>query len=177
MSAGRWCWRASAAGWILGALLAGCDGGSADPEPAAGDGEGQASSHGAVSSVAAAPAPSADALFARGAAVYAEHCLSCHQINGAGVPDFQPSLHGADRLLGDPRDLIRWTLYGFPEPPPDELYPWANVMPAFHRLTDEEIAAVLTYVRRSWGNDAPAVFPVDVAGVRARENPAAGPTG
>lgn len=91
---------------------------------------------------APASTPPADA----GAALYARHCLVCHQADGGGVPAMQPPLLDSPIVTGPPELLIRWTLMGTPDPTRPGL--WANAMPGFGQLSDGELAAILTYVRR-----------------------------
>lgn len=81
-----------------------------------------------------------------GEALYAEHCLTCHQADGGGVPMMQPPLTGSAIVTGPPELLIRWTLMGTPDPDAPGL--WANAMPGFAGLSDAEIAAILTFVRQ-----------------------------
>lgn len=94
-----------------------------------------------------------------GKAVYDASCLVCHQTDGRGVPMMQPSLVGSAATLGDPQPLIDLTLHGIGggeqgQPSSGE---YDAVMPGFAYLDDAQVAAVLTYVRQSWGNDAPAI--------------------
>jgi len=108
------------------------------------------------------------ALMERGEQVYATNCLACHQGGGDGVPGMQPSLVGSPIAIGDPDFLIEHTLRGVGVPGGLESSPdWRVSMPAFHRLSDREIAGVLTYIRQSWGNEAEPIRPPRVADVRA----------
>lgn len=102
-----------------------------------------------------------------GAEIYMTRCMSCHQMNGRGVPGVFPPLVDTDRVNGDKGRLIRIVLHGLMGEITvgDETYsgampPWGSF------LNDEETAALLTYIRSSWGNDAPAVTPNDVSAVR-----------
>ena len=88
--------------------------------------------------------------------LYLRNCSGCHQANGAGLPgDFPPLIH--DPLVtGAPTLGARIVLEG------------SGPMPNFdEQLTDAQIASVLSYVRSSFGNTAPAVSPALVAGVRS----------
>lgn len=101
-----------------------------------------------------------------GARVYAVHCVACHQRNGRGLGETQPSLVGTPTVAGDPEALIRWTAFG--ERPPGLVRGRTLVlMPQFHWLSDDDLAAVLTYVRSEFGNDYPAITAAQVAAVRA----------
>lgn len=104
----------------------------------------------------------------RGAALYKQYCLSCHQANGTGVPRMNPPLIKTSYVTGDKTKLITWVLKGSTENVPidDEYY--SNNMPAQSYLSDQQIADVLTYVRSSFGNKASAILPADVKTVRAK---------
>lgn len=109
-------------------------------------------------SAAAKPAPQR---------LYEAHCATCHQPNGQGVPDQYPSLAGNGlTTMADPRALILVTLEGL-NPAPSKGRPRPARMPGFKaRLSDAEMAEVLTHVRSSWGNHAPAVKPAQVKALR-----------
>jgi len=95
-------------------------------------------------------------LFAAGKAIYGTLCVVCHQPDGRGRDKVAPPLVGSELTLGPPAISVRIMLHGKRGP--------ANVMPALGSLmSDEQIAAVLTYVRREWGQ---AAAPVDVATVK-----------
>jgi mono/diheme cytochrome c family protein len=97
-------------------------------------------------------------------------CVACHQPNGQGMPGQFPTLHKTDWVTEpEPGRLIRIVLNGLQGPMTvdgqnfnNAMVPWKDV------LTDEEIAAVLTYIRQNkeWGNNAPAVKPERVKAVR-----------
>jgi mono/diheme cytochrome c family protein len=101
-----------------------------------------------------------------GARVYGMNCLSCHQKDGHGLTPAQPSLAGSPTANGDPEVLIRWVLFG-ERPATLVRHDTPLVMPQFTWLKDEDIAAVLTYIRSNFGNSSPAVTPDVVARVRA----------
>lgn len=104
-----------------------------------------------------------DALMQAGAALYRDHCAECHGDDGQGEPYVYPSLAG-NRLVTapSPGNAIRTVLFGG-YAPSTAGNPQPYGMPAYvHRLSFEEIAAVLTYVRGSWGNTATAVSPATV---------------
>ncbi len=119
------------------------------------------------------PVSGAPSLFQLGLQVYSKPtCVACHQANGKGLPGQFPPLVKSDWLLEpEPGRIIRIVLDGLSGPLQVEgqsyngaMVPWRDV------LTDEEIAAVLTYVRQNpeWGNNAPAVTPDRVKQVRER---------
>jgi mono/diheme cytochrome c family protein len=103
----------------------------------------------------AAPAQTA------GATLFSQNCAACHQPNGQGVHGAFPALAGDTFVQGDPKAVASVLLHG------------RGGMPNFSEdLSNADIAAVLTYVRSSWGNHA---APVDVASVAAVRQGAADP--
>ncbi|GAA4047325.1 hypothetical protein GCM10022409_36940 [Hymenobacter glaciei] len=106
------------------------------------------------------------ALLASGKSVYAQNCLTCHMADGLGVDGMNPPLAKTDYVLGDKVRLTTVLLNGLQGVDINgEQY--RGVMPAQATLTDAQIAAVLTYVRNSFGNKASAVTVGEVKAVRA----------
>lgn len=101
----------------------------------------------------------------RGRTVYASHCASCHQRNGQGLGDVQPALAGSMTVNGDPEILVAWVMYG-DRPSTLQKRRGLAVMPQFFWLADEDLAAVLTYTRQSFGNAAEAIEPTLVTRIR-----------
>ncbi|OYV04990.1 MAG: hypothetical protein CFE26_13960 [Verrucomicrobiales bacterium VVV1] len=97
------------------------------------------------------------------------HCATCHQPDGKGLPPAFPPLAGSEWVTGETDRLIKLTLHGLMGPfelqgkKYDGLVP---MTPFGGMLNDDEVAAVLTYVRNNFGNKAPAVQPADVKRVR-----------
>jgi mono/diheme cytochrome c family protein len=106
-------------------------------------------------------------VMAAGKAIYSDSCSGCHQMNGKGVPGmFSPLAGSASAQSIDPTTLIRIVLQGTRTVPTDAR-PTPSTMPAYGwKLTDAQIAAVLTFVRNQWGNAAPAVETGKVENVR-----------
>ncbi|WP_437290848.1 c-type cytochrome [Sorangium sp. So ce406] len=105
---------------------------------------------------------------AQGGKIYYRSCTSCHQARGEGKPGRYPPLVGTSWLLDDAETPIRLLLLGATGPMEVNGVVYNDVMPNLGvTLSDEEIALVLTYVRSSWGNSAPAITKDDVARVRA----------
>lgn len=100
-----------------------------------------------------------------GAALYAEHCLVCHQADGGGVPFLQPGLAGSAKLNGPVPDLVAFLLTGSASLAPEERR-FDNDMPGFDALSDAELAALLTHVRTHFGNSASPVIAAEVAAAR-----------
>jgi len=105
----------------------------------------------------------------KGRAVFQQACAVCHMVDGSGVPNMQPAIDGGNKVvMGNPGTLIALMLKGAEGVLPANRERSANQMPAFDTLTDDEIAAVLSYIRSSFGNKAPAITPKQVAAVRAK---------
>jgi mono/diheme cytochrome c family protein len=114
--------------------------------------------------VAAAPVKQDPVLL--GKEVYGT-CLQCHQATGKGIPGSYPPLVGSEYVLGDERRLAAILLNGLNGELTVLGQKYNSQMPAWGPTkTDEEIAAVLTHVRSTWGNKAPAVKEELVAAVR-----------
>lgn len=104
----------------------------------------------------------------RGQLVYNQHCLSCHQVDGGGVPNMNPPLIKTSYILGDRIRLINVVLNGFSQNVDIDGESYSNNMPAHNFLKDQEIADVLTYVRNSFTNKAAPVSVTLVKLVRAK---------
>ncbi len=102
----------------------------------------------------------------RGQAVYTTTCVSCHQLNGAGVPGVFPPLAKSDYLMSDAKRAIRTVLHGLEGEITVNGEPYNQQMPSQSHLTDEQVADVLNYVRNTWGNQGPAVTPEQVKAER-----------
>ena len=114
----------------------------------------------------------AQALYTRGAEVYHRegHCVTCHQDNGLGLPAAMfPPLAGTQWVQGSDERLIKLTLHGLlgPIEIKGKNYPGQVPMTQFKGLSDEDIAAVLTFVRNAFGNQAAMISPAKVKAVRA----------
>lgn len=99
-----------------------------------------------------------------GAQLYAAKCAACHQASGLGIPGVFPPLSGSEWVLGSDKVLVQIPLHGVSGPLQVKGETYNGAMPSFNALADEEIAAVLTFVRSQWGNNAP---PVTSATVKA----------
>ncbi len=105
----------------------------------------------------------------KGDLIYVGVCQTCHQPNGLGVAGQYPPLAGSEWVTRDVETPIRIVLHGLEGPITVRGSTYNNKMPQFHeKLSDDEIAAVLTYVRSSWGNSASAVKPEDVQTLRSK---------
>ncbi len=139
-------------------VLSACGGGGDDDDrtPAAGSGDA-----GATTAQAAAP---------NGESLYQQRCSSCHQANGQGSPGVYPPLAGSEYAAAANSGVpIRIVLHGLQGPITVKGQEFNSLMPAYGlgiTMSDDEVAAVLTYVRSSWGNTASAVTAHDVHEVR-----------
>jgi mono/diheme cytochrome c family protein len=103
---------------------------------------------------------------AAGKKVYDQYCLVCHQADGQGVPNAFPPLGGTEYVNGDTDRLIGIVLNGLNGEIEVNGQTYNGVMVPHNFLSDQEVADVLTYVRSSFGNSAPAVTADQVAKVR-----------
>ncbi|MGP6156468.1 MAG: c-type cytochrome [Vulcanimicrobiaceae bacterium] len=98
-----------------------------------------------------------------GAAIYASKCASCHQANGQGLAPAFPPLAGNSVVTGDPKKVIAIVSNGLNGKITVSGKDYNGAMPAWKgQLKNDEIAAVITYIRSSWGNKASAVKASDV---------------
>lgn len=91
-------------------------------------------------------------LMQRGEKVYAANCAACHQANGRGAPPAFPPLAGSKLATGPKEAHIDIVLNGKPN----------TAMQAFKQLSNADLAAVITFERNSWGNQAGEVQPAEV---------------
>jgi mono/diheme cytochrome c family protein len=110
-----------------------------------------------------------NASIARGELVYKKACLSCHMIDGGGVPHLNPPLAQTAYVLGDKSKIIYIVLHGMTDRIPIEDDYYSNNMAAHTDLNNQQIADVLTYVRNSFGNKASAVTVAEVKAVRIKK--------
>lgn len=102
-----------------------------------------------------------------GKAVYTKNCLSCHQADGSGVPNMHPPLTPGSWVGKEPVELIAIMMKGLSGKIEVNGEEYKNFMPSHAKLTDEEIASVLSYVRSSFGNNFSPITPDMVAKVRS----------
>lgn len=116
-----------------------------------------------VAILSAASVPPADP----GQEIYIARCLSCHQMNGEGVPGAFPPLTESEWVEGDKGVLIRMLLQGLGGTITVKGQQYGGLMPPWGAfLNDEEVAQVLTYIRMNFGNDASEVTAAEVSRVR-----------
>jgi mono/diheme cytochrome c family protein len=121
---------------------------------------------GASQSMSTAPASPLEI----GKKLYGGNCANCHQASGVGQPGSYPALAGSEYVLGSKDRLTAIMLAGVSGPitvkgasfGTQAMPGWAGV------FTDEKLAAIMTYLRASWGNTANAVSPDEVAAARTK---------
>jgi mono/diheme cytochrome c family protein len=106
----------------------------------------------------------AAALPPDGARIYAGNCIACHQQDGRGIPGVYPALAGSAVVAGDPVALAAWVVHGS-RPPGMPVGRYSMVMPQFPWLRAADAAALLTYLRGGFGNQAGAVDAATLAPV------------
>ena len=107
-------------------------------------------------------------LFTLGKDVYAKTCAGCHQDHGLGEEDKAPPLLDSPFALGSDEVLTRIVLHGVTGPVEVHGRSYDMTMPGIKGFTDEQVAAVLTYVRRNWEHAADPVTPESVKAVREK---------
>lgn len=125
------------------------------------------------------PKDDGDKALAMGAEVYKGTCALCHQLTGLGVPNQFPPLAGSEWVnAAGPNRIIRIVLNGLGGPVDVKGTKWDAQMPPFGgAFTDEQIAAVVTFIRQNkeWGAGGGAVKPEQVKAIRdatsSRSNP------
>lgn len=88
---------------------------------------------------------STEELYEIGEGVYQTNCVACHQVNGEGLPPVFPALAGSDLVLNDKAKQIEILMEGVQG---------AAMQSYAEQLSEVDIAAVITYTRKAWGNDA-----------------------
>lgn len=105
-----------------------------------------------------------------GKKVYTANCLACHQATGQGVPGQFPPLVGSEWVLtgdwhGD-NHLAMILLHGLSGPIQVLGDTYNGAMPPWKTLSDQQLAAVITYIRNEWGNSAPGMTPEMITQIR-----------
>jgi mono/diheme cytochrome c family protein len=128
---------------------------------------------GKIETVKAAPkapplTPSQQEFVAAGKVLYTAICAACHLPNGIGQEGLAPPLAASEWVTGSPDRLSRIVLHGLSGPIEVLGKTYTMDMPGLGpALSDEQIAQILSYIRRDWGHEATVVEPAAVAAVRA----------
>jgi mono/diheme cytochrome c family protein len=109
-----------------------------------------------------------------GRSLFTGTCANCHHESGRGIEGLAPPLLDSEWVLGPPARLTRVLLHGLSGPIKVRGRTHAGDMPAFGSLPDEQVSAVLTFIRRAWGHDGKPIDPSEVAAVRAATRDHAG---
>ncbi|MCZ4061083.1 cytochrome c [Pantoea sp. LMR881] len=95
--------------------------------------------------------------------VYSANCAACHNSDGKGIPNLAASLANNPALMAEDASSIITTVLQGGRGAVTRGNPTSGAMPSFAwKLSDDQIAAVSTYIRNSWGNAASAVPPLNV---------------
>ena len=109
-----------------------------------------------------------------GKRLYSQNCVVCHQATGLGIPGQFPPLAGSEWVNSDTphgdNHLVLVMLHGHQGPMQVMGQSFNNAMPQWKQLTDDQIAAVLTYVRSDWGNHDAPIDPSFVAQLRKQSD-------
>jgi mono/diheme cytochrome c family protein len=107
------------------------------------------------------------ARFDAGKIVFAQTCSQCHKLDGKGQEGKAPPLLDSEWALGPATRMARIALHGLHGPITVSGKTYVLEMPSFAALTDDQIASVLTYIRREWDHEASPVDPALVQKIRA----------
>jgi mono/diheme cytochrome c family protein len=91
-----------------------------------------------------------------GARLYSGNCVACHQQDARGIAGVYPSLAGSPVVLGDPSELALWVIKGR-RPPSMPVGRYPTAMTQFGWMKAADAAALFTYLRSNFGNNAAAV--------------------
>lgn len=102
-----------------------------------------------------------------GKKVFIDNCIACHVINGEGISSMIPAFKDNGTIQGQSSESMTHILLNGSKGAITRFNPTGAAMPAFAwKLTDTQIADVLTYIRNEWGNAAQAVSPKEVKEMR-----------
>jgi mono/diheme cytochrome c family protein len=105
--------------------------------------------------------------FITGRDLYMKACIECHQADGRGVPQTFPPLRGSEWVKGDRDSMLRIILGGLSGPVEISGQKFNGVMPGHSHVSDEEIAAIASFVRFAFGElKEPPVAAADVKAIR-----------
>jgi ubiquinol-cytochrome c reductase cytochrome b subunit len=103
----------------------------------------------------------------KGASIYAANCSSCHGAAGQGVPGAFPPLAKNSYVTGDPKHVVHTVLYGLSQPIEVNGQKFSGQMPPWKgTLSNADVAAVISYIRSSWGNSASKITEKDVTAIQ-----------
>lgn len=159
-------------GWYLGSFSGAYRGDIFDERLAPAGGLADKGAAGGKAGAAATPQDEGAAFLKLGKRQFTVNCQSCHQSTGLGQPGVYPPLAGSEWVQGGKKRAVAIVLKGIQGPFRVKGTTYNNVMQAWEPvLDDKKIAAVLSFVRQEWGNQATAITPEEVAAVRAELAP------
>lgn len=100
------------------------------------------------------------------AKLYRQHCGTCHQFDGSGVPGMYPPLRDNPTVTGNKEELITMVLAGISGPIEEKNEIYSGEMPPQDYLTDEEISKILSFVRAEFNDSHDPVMVFEVKAVR-----------
>ncbi len=106
------------------------------------------------------------ARFASGKTLFAGTCAACHQLHGRGMEGLAPPLADSEWVLGTEKRLIRIVLNGLRGPIEVDGRSFRLDMPSMRAFNDDQLAAILTYIRREWDNAAAPITASSVKSLR-----------
>lgn len=113
------------------------------------------------------PIDAANSQMVNGKKVFIDNCIACHDINGEGISSMIPAFKNNGTIQGLSSESMTHILLNGSKGAITRSNPTGAAMPAFAwKLTDTQIADVLTYIRNEWGNAAQAVSPREVKEMR-----------
>jgi putative membrane-bound dehydrogenase-like protein len=104
--------------------------------------------------------------FDQGKALYSGICAACHQPHGLGTEGLAPPLADSEWVSGSEQRLARIILHGLTGPIQVNGRTYRLDMPGLGLFTDEQIASILTYIRREWEHSAAPVEPATIKAIR-----------
>ncbi len=110
--------------------------------------------------------PEESQSFAQGKELYATTCAACHQPTGIGLDGVAPPILHSEWVLGSEDRLARIVLRGLTGKLTVGKRTYELEMPPLNTLTDPQIAAILTFIRREWGHEATPVSTATIARIR-----------
>ncbi|MBK8097726.1 MAG: c-type cytochrome [Planctomycetes bacterium] len=105
-----------------------------------------------------------------GGRLFGSSCAACHQLHGNGMAGLAPPLRGSEFVGGAPDRLIKIALHGLKGPREIDGERWDLEMPGQSHWSDGDLAAILSFVRRSFGHRATTIAPAEVGTVRAAQS-------
>ncbi|MGZ4962425.1 MAG: DUF7133 domain-containing protein, partial [Limisphaerales bacterium] len=106
------------------------------------------------------------ARFASGKTLFAGTCAACHQLHGRGMEGLAPPLADSEWVLGTEKRLVRIVLNGLRGPIEVAGRSFRLDMPSMRAFNDDQLAAILTYIRREWDNNAAPITASTVKSIR-----------